>query len=254
MIVDNYLTYDDVLNYFKISEYPADRIFVNEQWIADCIHFRFLVEPDQIQYDVDGFPRHSRPRSTVSARAPEGSMQPESREEKLTSPPESHERRPKNFLDPQAGSPEAFVVRPFSAVEAGTTRNIARDALDKAIEATQLVASLVSTFPMLSIPLLTVFSLSLSMIAIATVFPATSVLQKTIVTPLRISHPQHIKHHLQMSLTGNPDSPACTPPPPPLAPPLQMPLQSKSSNKCVTTTKSLKTTGASTPIEKPSQP
>ena len=147
------LTYDDVLKYFKIPEYPIGRSFVNEQWMADCIHFRFLVEPDQVQYDVKGFPRDARIRARVRDPTPENSAQPAPREERLTSPPGSMARGGQSPAKAQVRSPEVESTGQTDAVrnevvyQGSDSQPRITDDLDKAIAATQLANGIVSRYP-----------------------------------------------------------------------------------------------------------
>ena len=54
IIVDDSLCYSDVLSFLKISDLPSDVTLVNEVYPADCIKFRFVVNPNQILYHVRG--------------------------------------------------------------------------------------------------------------------------------------------------------------------------------------------------------
>ena len=54
IIVDDSLCYNDLLLFLKISALPSDVTLVSEVYPADCIKFRFVVNPDQILYYVKG--------------------------------------------------------------------------------------------------------------------------------------------------------------------------------------------------------
>ncbi|CAD6576336.1 MAG: hypothetical protein ASARMPREDX12_007849 [Alectoria sarmentosa] len=54
IIVDNDLSYDDVLKALKISSLPSDIKLVNERYPADCIMYRFVVDEIQPLYRVAG--------------------------------------------------------------------------------------------------------------------------------------------------------------------------------------------------------
>ena len=236
VIVEDNLTYEDILKYFNISQYPSDRSFVNTQWPHDCIHFRFLVEPDQVQYDVDGFPRQRRVISegkkldTASTEAAE----PDPRSERLTSPPGSITRADDQDVVPQQktkGDQGSHSVENQDIDSRGiSTSSRARDELDEAIEATQKSASLVSPVSWLYCPAAYICSQSLSMVATATPSSVLSLhsmisLKKSAdLRPTTLTRCPKYPH-------GNPNSAACTQAPPFLRPQTRMPSQSTSYSR-----------------------
>lgn len=54
IIMDKSLTYKDLLTFLKIQALPQSVVLVNEDYPADCIRFRFVVNPQQPQYLVAG--------------------------------------------------------------------------------------------------------------------------------------------------------------------------------------------------------
>ncbi|KAL8649446.1 MAG: hypothetical protein Q9226_005575 [Calogaya cf. arnoldii] len=57
IIVDRHLTYADLLKYLKKPSIPANIAVVNENYPAECIEYRTVVNPDQVLYHVRGRPR-----------------------------------------------------------------------------------------------------------------------------------------------------------------------------------------------------
>ncbi|MCJ1243772.1 hypothetical protein MMC30_000969 [Trapelia coarctata] len=54
VMVDRYLTYRDVIKYLKVTALPVDIILVNETYQSDCIGYKYLLNPHQAQYQLDG--------------------------------------------------------------------------------------------------------------------------------------------------------------------------------------------------------
>ena len=236
VIVEDNLTYEDVLKYFKISRYPSDRSFVNTQWPHDCIHFRFLVEPDQVQYDVDGFPRQRRVTSEgkILESASTEAAEPDPRSERLTSPPGSITRTDDHCIVAQQRT-EGDEVSHTGENQVIDSRGISRssrvrDDLDEAIEATRKSASLVSLGCHLYCLAAYVCSQSLSMVATATPL---SVLSLYRMVPLKKStdlRPTTLVRHRRYP-HGNPNSAACTQALLRLRPQTRMPPQLRSCSR-----------------------
>jgi DNA polymerase IV len=77
LIVDNYLTYEDTMAYFRstygIEVLPENIILVNESYSGDCIRFHGLVDPKQEIYAVK---RSSgkHPASQMGSQAPDDTL------------------------------------------------------------------------------------------------------------------------------------------------------------------------------------
>ncbi|MCJ1400162.1 hypothetical protein MMC11_003366 [Xylographa trunciseda] len=54
VIVDSTLSYSDVLSYLKLSTIPPGIILVNEHYPPDCMMYKFLVNPAQQRYRLEG--------------------------------------------------------------------------------------------------------------------------------------------------------------------------------------------------------
>ncbi|KAI9686018.1 MAG: hypothetical protein M1822_004001 [Bathelium mastoideum] len=68
--MDRETTYDQLLSWIKLDSLPTEIVVVDESYPADCISFRTLVEPNQIQYKVKGY------GETTSKKLPESSEAP----------------------------------------------------------------------------------------------------------------------------------------------------------------------------------
>lgn len=76
VVVDNGLSYQDVLKFLNLITLPLDVILVSEIYPADCIIYRFLVKPSQPQYQVTGSEPHSSlQQSPVPTASSEVSLQ-----------------------------------------------------------------------------------------------------------------------------------------------------------------------------------
>lgn len=75
VIVDDNLCYNDLLSFLKVSVLPSDITLVNEVYPADCIKYRFAVNPKQIMYHVKGHQQAAEPpQSSIPAPSSEDSL------------------------------------------------------------------------------------------------------------------------------------------------------------------------------------
>ena len=61
IIADSSLCYNDLLKYLKISGLPSGINLVDEIYPADCLKFRFVVNPNQVMYHVRGHQEAIKP-------------------------------------------------------------------------------------------------------------------------------------------------------------------------------------------------
>lgn len=56
VIVDNNITYDEVIRHLGVDSLPADVSVVNEHYVPDCLMYKSVVSPNQRRYQVSGLP------------------------------------------------------------------------------------------------------------------------------------------------------------------------------------------------------
>ncbi|KAI4248037.1 MAG: hypothetical protein L6R40_001126 [Gallowayella cf. fulva] len=139
IILDRKLTYDDLLKYLKRSSIPSGIAVVNEQYPADCIQYRTLLNPDQAMYYVQGHPQKVGAEQQDSAGvAAAGSLQlnPEKRAEARRSPtPTRTESGQQPAIDQPAPTNPMVQSPPDEAnPPASMPRDRPTDALDAVIE------------------------------------------------------------------------------------------------------------------------
>ncbi|MCJ1388601.1 hypothetical protein MMC18_001448 [Xylographa bjoerkii] len=67
LVVDNTLSYNDVLKYLKLSAIPPGIILVNEHYPPDCMIYKFLVNPAQQRYQLEGQQRAIKASETPTS-------------------------------------------------------------------------------------------------------------------------------------------------------------------------------------------
>ena len=146
VIADNNLCYNDLLSFLKISALPSDTTLVNEVYPADCIKFRFVVNPNQILYHVKGHQQVAKALQPLeSAQSSEISLPLKLGRRELIqqaqTPSRTEESEP-NTLGWRDVSNQAHVGSPV--IEATYTKpdGTDHDALDEAIQEARAVKDL----------------------------------------------------------------------------------------------------------------
>ena len=147
VVVDKNLSIKDLLTFLKIQSLPQDIIVVNEDYPADCIRFRFVVNPRQSHYQVQGYEEPKRPPN----------VQPSSSDLSLQLRPEKEEigrlLQTPSRSDGSAGlvhvssnskpDPDPDVTHVSDSMPS-SNGEYSRDALSEAIEEAQAIQGLVS--------------------------------------------------------------------------------------------------------------
>ncbi|KAI9710992.1 MAG: hypothetical protein M1820_002430 [Bogoriella megaspora] len=76
IIMDRDLNYSHLLKFLKVETLPAGVILVDQLWPSDCLTYRMLVDPNQVQYKVSGFEAatHSVTRATSEPKSTQSSL------------------------------------------------------------------------------------------------------------------------------------------------------------------------------------
>ncbi|MCJ1434004.1 hypothetical protein MMC27_003369 [Xylographa pallens] len=137
VIVDNTLNYSDVLRYLKLSAMPPGIILVNEHYPPDCMMYKFLVNPAQQRYQLEG--------QQLVIKAGETPISTESSLKSLQLKPEKSKALPKTPSRTE-GSDETAAIRQIEILARDQALRRAeeltrlpqidrpKDALDKVIE------------------------------------------------------------------------------------------------------------------------
>ncbi|KAF2233574.1 Nucleotidyltransferase [Viridothelium virens] len=105
VIVDRDLTYAQLLAWLKFDAMPAEVIVVDELYPADCITYRFLVDPKQFPYRVQGQPdeKPEKPCSSTDFPSTDSSLQLKPpRKDTLRQEPRSPSRTEDSNNEPRA--------------------------------------------------------------------------------------------------------------------------------------------------------
>ena len=146
VILDSDLTYQYLIGHLKGASLLDGVIVVNDKYPPDCIHFGYLLKPDQFQYRVKGAPKDNDIQTGI-IRAPKTpvladvSSRKEMRTPPITTP--SPAKSVMSLIDSNARSP---ISTSTDASGGGVAATIDRseDALDTVIKETKRTASLVS--------------------------------------------------------------------------------------------------------------
>ena len=146
VIADNSLCYDDLLSFLKIPALPPGISLVDELYPADCIKFRFVVNPDHVLYHVKGHQQAAKPPRSSDPKAAPGLPLPVEqgkrevfRQAHTLSRTEASESRPSSRGlegDEAVSEPQVIEGTPIGHGE------YLHDALDEAIEEARVVKDL----------------------------------------------------------------------------------------------------------------
>ena len=149
VVVDRTLTYKDLLVYLKLESLPPDVVLVNEDYPADCIRFRFVVNPNQGQYLVRGY---EEPKEPLPSNTPLGSsdislqLKPD-KNEIAQVPQTSSQSNGSTRIEPLSSASKSDrdpAATHVSDSIPSSSEQQPRDALSEAIEETQAIKGLVS--------------------------------------------------------------------------------------------------------------
>ncbi|KAL9127860.1 MAG: hypothetical protein Q9217_003351 [Psora testacea] len=150
IIVDQSLSYTDLLSYLKIDSLPPKIVLVNESYPSGCISFRFLVNPNQPHYQVNGYQEALKSRRSSAAAVSSVTSLQLKPEKKV----QQHEETP---LRTEDSSPEvASHSRPASSISSRAHHiaetpvpsiEYAADALSEAIDEARNTKDLVRISP-----------------------------------------------------------------------------------------------------------
>ena len=147
VIVDDALSYKDLLSWLKIDSLPPEIVVVNESYPSSCISFRFLLNPNQPNYRVKGYPTalSAQPSSSTAASSNNSlQVKPERNVKGLQQTPSRTD---------SSGQKLAHLPNDGSAVSSGSSRGVeppsaplgyARDALTEAVDEARNIKDLVS--------------------------------------------------------------------------------------------------------------
>ena len=146
VITDDNLCYNDLLSFLKIYALPSDVALVNEVYPADCIKYRFVVNPNQILYHVKGHQQAIRSaQSSSSLTSPEMSLslKPSRRElVQQAQTPSKTEGSEQGSLGPIPASNEPHVTSHITEATYTRPDECEQDALDEAIDEARAVKDL----------------------------------------------------------------------------------------------------------------
>ena len=148
IIVDRKLSYKDLLTFLKIQGLPREIVLVNEDYPADCIRFRYVVNPLQPQYRVAG---HAAATETPLSKAPatpsKSSLQLKREKDEMARLLQTPSRADKNAgaipASSDAKSNTDLDVTHILDSMPSSMGEYTRDALSEAIEEAQAVEGLV---------------------------------------------------------------------------------------------------------------
>ena len=146
VIADDNLCYNDLLSFLKIYALPSDTTLVNEVYPADCIKYRFIVNPNQVLYHVKGHQQAIRSaQPSVSVTLPEMSLSLKPSRRELVQQAQTLSRTEgseQGSLGPIPASNEPHVTSHIAEATYTKLDECEQDALDEAIDEARAVKDL----------------------------------------------------------------------------------------------------------------
>ncbi len=146
IVTDNNLCYNDLLSYLKIFVLPSAVTLVNEDYPADCIKYRFVVNPNQVLYHVKGHQQALRSyQPSTPAPSSDTSLSLKRSRREIIQQAQTPSRTEESEHDPSGqrhASEEAHVDSQITEATHNKLNKDDRDALDEAIEEARAVKDL----------------------------------------------------------------------------------------------------------------
>lgn len=165
VIMDKSLTYKDLLSFLKIQALPPDIVLVNEDYPADCIRFRFVINPQQPQYTLAGFEDATRLAPTAPTTPSETSLQLKSDGNRMVDLPDTPSRTDGSAILLVSSGPKSKNDQEVTHVVNSMPSSMseyANDALSEAIEEAQTIQGLVGLPVLFYVDRLTIYLASRS--------------------------------------------------------------------------------------------
>ena len=156
VVVDKNLSHKDLLTFLEIRSLPQDIIVVNEDYPADCIRFRFVVNPRRPQYHVKSYeePKASPPNAPAASSDISLQLRPGKKDLARLRQTSSRSNRSSGPVPVDSSSKpdrDADVTHVSDSVPTSSSK-YRRDALSEAIEEAQAIQSLVSQHSLAFVP------------------------------------------------------------------------------------------------------
>ena len=148
ILIDRNLSFKDLLVYLKLDSLPQDIVIVNEDYPADCIRFRAVVNPRQPHYQVRGYEEKKESRPSPPRTSSEISLQLKPDKNEIAQIPQtSSQSNGSTRFEPFSSNAKTnhdLDVTHVSDSMPSSGDQLPHDALSEAIEEAQAIKGLVN--------------------------------------------------------------------------------------------------------------